>query len=86
MGVLAAAELAACSPSCCIRTPVSACFSPVPAGHGALTTLRGHPLLGPRTLGCGYKSRRVIMCGQTEVNLVHAVAAGTPLYNLARGG
>eukprot|EP00966_Prymnesium_polylepis_P050430 1167319-Prymnesium_polylepis.1 len=30
-------------------------------GHGALTALRGHPLLGPRTLGCGCKGRRVIL-------------------------
>ena len=30
-------------------------------GRGALAALRGHPLLGPRTLGCGYKSRRVIL-------------------------
>eukprot|EP00966_Prymnesium_polylepis_P171142 3956282-Prymnesium_polylepis.1 len=69
MGVFAAAELAACSLSCCICTPYRrACRLSVHMtsvltlssviGHGALTTLRGHPLLGPRTLGCGYKSRR----------------------------
>eukprot|EP00966_Prymnesium_polylepis_P233024 5389425-Prymnesium_polylepis.1 len=27
-------------------------------GRGALMALQGHPLLGPRTLGCGYKGRR----------------------------
>eukprot|EP00966_Prymnesium_polylepis_P016887 389424-Prymnesium_polylepis.1 len=60
MGVLAAAELAACSLSCCICTPYGVllacpCMTSVLTlssviGDGALTTLRGHPLLGPRTL------------------------------------
>ena len=39
--------------------------------------LRGHPLLGPRTLGCGYKGRRVILW--TDGNEPGACRA-TPLY------
>eukprot|EP00966_Prymnesium_polylepis_P190582 4416991-Prymnesium_polylepis.1 len=72
MGVLAAAELAACWLSCCVCTPYRrACRLSVHdlsthvvitlssvIDHGTLTTLRGHLLLGPRTLSCGYKSRR----------------------------
>ena len=40
--------------------------------------LRGHPLLGPRTLGCGYKGRRVILW--TDGNEPGACRA-TPLYS-----
>jgi riboflavin biosynthesis pyrimidine reductase len=86
--VLAAAELAARSLSCCIRTPYqrASCLAVHVAslqlalssviGHGALTALRDHPLLGPRTLGCGYKGRRVILWTDGNVNLVHAVFTG----------
>eukprot|EP00966_Prymnesium_polylepis_P268929 6212854-Prymnesium_polylepis.1 len=47
-------------------------------GHGALTALWGHPLLGPRTVGCGYKSRRVILW--TDGSELGA-RSGTPLYH-----
>eukprot|EP00966_Prymnesium_polylepis_P153873 3553099-Prymnesium_polylepis.1 len=64
-------------------------------GHRALTTLRGHPLLGPtapRTLGCGLQeplgNTRVLWTDGSE-RLVHAVAppfkylerANTPARN-----
>eukprot|EP00966_Prymnesium_polylepis_P177849 4118581-Prymnesium_polylepis.1 len=40
----------------CIRPQYSRCRSVIV--HGALTALRGHPLLGPRTPGCGYNLQK----------------------------
>eukprot|EP00966_Prymnesium_polylepis_P069431 1613671-Prymnesium_polylepis.1 len=68
MSVLAAAELVARLLSCCICTPyrrasrlsVQDLSAHVVVGKRSWSALgpSGHSLLGPRTLGCGYKGRR----------------------------